>query len=197
MGELGKARVPTEKELKRLLSITKTGQHGRRNVAMLATSYYTGMRAKEISALKISHILDERGKLREECSLSSSMTKGGRCRDVYFTHQTLRQALKEYLDERQADDGFLHPNSALFKSQQGGRFSPNSIQQLLRRLHDRAGLVGGRSHSGRRYFCTSLVEHGVDVRAVQVLMGHASVNMTMQYCSDNPVRLRRIVAELL
>ena len=197
MAKLGKARVPTESERKRLFAVTRADAHGLRNCAMLAVSYFTGMRAKEIASLRIRHVRDENGKLREECRLSCSMTKGGVPRVAYLTHPTLRQALKEYLDERAAQDAMVGDDSALFKSQYGGGFSANSLQQLLRRLHDRAGIVGGRSHSGRRYFCTTLIERGADIRAVQVLMAHASVNMTMQYCNDNPQRLRRIVAEML
>jgi integrase/recombinase XerD len=87
--------------------------------------------------------------------------------------------------------------SPLFKSQKGGSFSPNTMQQLLRRLHDRAGIVGGRSHSGRRWFATELISKGIDIKAVSTLMGHSTVAMTARYAEDNPQRLRRIVAEML
>lgn len=198
MPQLGKARVPTEGELRRLFSVTKAGQHARRNAAMLAVSYRLGLRAKEIAALKVKHVLDENGRLREECGLSSVMTKGGKPRIAYLTHPAVRQALKDYLDERREQEGILfNAESALFKSQKGGSFSPNSLQQLLRRLHDRAGILGGRSHSGRRWFATELISKGVDLKSVSVLMGHASVAMTARYAEDNPQRLRRIVAEML
>jgi integrase/recombinase XerD len=84
----------------------------------------------------------------------------------------------------------------LFVSQKGGAFTPNTIQQLLHRLHARAGIIGGRSHSGRRWFATELISKGVDIKVVSVLMGHSSVAMTAQYAEDNPQRLRRIAANL-
>ena len=198
MAQFGKARVPTDGELKRLFSATKAGQHARRNAAMMSVSYRLGFRAKEIASLRVVDVLDDRGKLREECGLTSSMTKGGKPRVAYLTNQSVRQSLKEYLDERRAQEGMLfNLMSPLFKSQKGGSFSPNTIQQLLRRLHDRAGIIGGRSHSGRRWFATELISKGIDIKAVSTLMGHSTVAMTARYAEDNPQRLRRIVAEML
>ena len=198
MFQMGKARVPTDSELKRLFAVAKTTQHARRNAAMLGVSYRLGLRAKEIASLKVKHVLDENGKLREESGLSCSMTKGGKPRTVYLTNSAVRQSLKVYLDERREREGILfNHESPLFKSQKGGSFSPNTMQQLLGRLHDLAGIVGGRSHSGRRWFATELISKGADLKAVSVLMGHSSVAMTARYAEDNPQRLRRIVAEML
>jgi integrase/recombinase XerD len=197
MTELGKARVPTDSELKRLLSVTRGGNHAKRNMAMLAASYRIGLRAKEIASLCITHVADESGRLREECTLSSSMTKGGKPRTAYLTNPGVKQALRDYLDERREQEGILFNVAApLFRSQKGNHFSPNSMQQLLGRLHERAGVVGGRSHSGRRWFATELISKGIDLKAVSVLMGHSSVAMTARYAEDNPQRLRRIAAEL-
>ncbi len=71
-----------------------------------------------------------------------------------------------------------------------------AMQQLLGRLHRKAGILAGRSHSGRRWFATELIAKGTDLKAVSVLMGHSSVGMTATYAEDNPQRLRRIAAEL-
>jgi integrase/recombinase XerD len=198
MAQIGKARVPTDSELKRLFSITKVGKHARRNAAMLSVSYRLGFRAKEISSLRIKDVLDDQGKLREECGLTGAMTKGGKPRIAYLTNPVVRQSINEYLDERRELEGILfNVRSPLFKSQKGNNFSPNTLQQLLRRLHDRAGIVGGRSHSGRRWFATELISKGIDIKAVSTLMGHSSVSMTASYAQDNPQRLRRIVATLV
>jgi integrase/recombinase XerD len=194
---LGKARVPTESELKRLFGVAKAGNYGRRNAAMLTVSYKLGFRAKEIAALRVKDVLDDNGKLREECGLTGAMTKGDRPRIAYLTNPAVRQSLKEYLDQRQEQEQILfNVEAPLFRSQKGNAFSPNSMQQLLRRLHDQAGIVGGRSHSGRRWFATELISRGIDLKAVSVLMGHSSVAMTGKYAEDNPQRLRRIAAEL-
>ena len=142
-------------------------------------------------------VIDAQGTLRDECSLSAAATKGGRPRIAYLSNPAVRWALKAYLDGRRSAQGLQFDIRApLFASQKGGAFTPNTIQQLLHRLHARAGIIGGRSHSGRRWFATELISKGVDIKAVSVLMGHSSVSMTAQYADDNPQRLRRIAAEL-
>jgi len=198
MSRTGKARVPTEGELKRLGVVTRAGRHAKRNAAMIVVSYRLGFRAKEIAALRIKEVLDSAEKLREECELSKAMTKGGKARMAYLTNSTVKQALRDYLDARREREGILfNVEAPLFMSQKGGHFSPNSMQQLLSRLHHRAGIDGGRSHSGRRWFATELISKGVDLKSVSVLMGHSSVAMTAKYADDNPQRLRRIAAELV
>lgn len=198
MAAHGKARVPTDAELKRLINVTRAAEHAKRNIAILAVSYRLGLRAKEIAALCVRHVLGEDDRIRDECRLSETMTKGGKPRVAYLSNPTLRQALREYMDERQQRQGILFNFEApLFRSQKGNSFSPNSMQQLMRRLHDHAGIPGGRSHSGRRWFATELISKGVDLKAVSTLMGHRSISMTAQYAEDNPQRLRRIAAELV
>ena len=100
MTALGKARVPTEAELKRLFGVTRAGAHAYRNAAMLAVSYRLGLRAKEIAALRVRHVLDPSGRLLDECVLTEAMTKGGKPRVAYLSNPAVRQALRDYLDDR-------------------------------------------------------------------------------------------------
>lgn len=194
----GKARVPTDGERKRLSVMTEAGADGRRNVAILAFSYRLGLRAKEIASLTIRDVIDERGKMRPELTLSHWQTKGGKPRTVYLSNATVKRDLAAHLNARRAaEDVLFNLDAALFKSRKGNHFSPNTMQQLLARLHARAGIQGGRSHSGRRWFATELIAKGVDLKSVSVLMGHSSVAMTAQYAEDNPQRLRRIAADLV
>ncbi|MBR7559538.1 site-specific integrase, partial [Mycobacterium tuberculosis] len=89
------------------------------------------------------------------------------------------------LDERRKEEGILfNQEAALFKSQKGSAFTPNTMQQLFHRLYDLARLPGASSHSGRRTFATNLIERGVDIKAVSTLMGHSSIAMTAQYVED-------------
>ena len=165
---------------------------------MLMVSYKLGFRAKEIAALRICDVLDDRGKLKEEIHLTGKMTKGGKQRVAYLTNPALRSALMAYLTERREQEGSLfNMQAALFKSQKGGAFSPNTMSVLLGHLHEQAGIVGGRSHSGRRWMITECLSKGVDIKSVSVLAGHSDVSMTARYAEANPQRLRRISAELL
>ena len=70
------------------------------------------------------------------------------------------------------------------------------MQMLFKRMYRWAGLDHASSHSGRRTFATSLIERGVDIKAVASLMGHSTVAMTARYVDDNPIRLRRVCEEV-
>jgi integrase/recombinase XerD len=60
-----------------------------------------------------------------------------------------------------------------------------------------AKLQGASSHSGRRTFATTLIEKGMDIKAVSTLMGHSSIAMTAKYVENNPARLKQIVTNLI
>ncbi|WP_460839855.1 tyrosine-type recombinase/integrase [Noviherbaspirillum agri] len=193
----GKAKVLTEQEFKRVLNVVRRLRHAKRNVAMFYISFGLGLRAKEMAALRIKHVLGIDGQLLDEIHLTRTMTKGGKQRVVYLTNQHARRAIREYIDERIEGDGILfNYEAALFRSQKGGHFSANTLQQLFHRLYAWGLMQGASSHSGRRTFATRLIEKGTDIKAVSTLMGHASIAMTAQYVEDNPVRLKQICNEI-
>ncbi|KVN60315.1 tyrosine-type recombinase/integrase [Burkholderia stagnalis] len=194
----GQAKVLTESEFRRVVNAVKKEAHAKRNIALLYCSFGLGLRAKEMASLRIRHVLDDDGKLLDEINLDGSMTKGGKQRHAYLTNTKVSDALRDYLDERRELDGILFNYEApLFRSQKGGLFTPNTLQQLFQRMYSKARLQGASSHSGRRTFATTLIEKGVDIKAVSTLMGHASIAMTARYVEDNPVRLKQISADVL
>jgi integrase/recombinase XerD len=76
-------------------------------------------------------------------------------------------ALPAYLDFRRQDRRcVVAPVSPLFLSNKGNRFTPNSLQQMFKRLYIRAGLEGASSYSERRTFATRLSGKGIDIQAV-------------------------------
>jgi integrase/recombinase XerD len=193
----GQAKVLNERELQRVVNMARKKAHAKRNVALLYCSFGLGLRAKEMAALKVKHVLGVDGDLLEEINLTGAMTKGNKQRHVYLTNQKVVGAIRDFLDERRQLEGILfNHESALFKSQKGSSFSPNSLQQLFHRMFADARLHGASSHSGRRTFATTLIEKGVDIKAVSKLMGHSSIAMTAQYVEDNPVRLKQICTDL-
>lgn len=194
----GKAKVLNEIEFKRLLKVVAAGSNAKRNIALLYFSFGLGLRAKEMSLLKINHVLDETNDcLFEEINLTGNMTKGDKQRHSYLTNPKVQKVLLDYLEERKQDKNIsFNYEAPLFRSQKRNKFSPNALQQLFSQLYKQAGIVGASSHSGRRSFATRLIERGVDIKAVSRLMGHASISMTAQYVEDNPVRLKRIAEQL-
>ncbi|MBU1566544.1 MAG: site-specific integrase [Proteobacteria bacterium] len=186
----GQAKVLFEDEIKRVYAVAASRRHGNRDVAILDFSFRLGLRVKEISALIIDDVVEANGVLRDSFFLTGGQSKGDRGRTIYLSNKKLRKNLESYLDEREDD-----LNRHLFKSQKTA-FSPNTMQMLLKRLYDDAGIKGAKSHSGRRTFATRLIEAGYDIKSVSVLMGHSSIQTTARYISENPIRLGEMVAAL-
>ena len=185
----GQAKVLSADELKRVYAVVQSGNHSKRNVVLLDFSFLLGLRVKEIASLRISDLVDGNGKIVDSFFLTPDQSKGDRGRTIYLTNKKLRKHLKEYLDERN------DCNPMLIRSQKG-KFSPNSLQQLFKRIYRQAGISGAKSHSGRRVFCTRLIEAGYDIKSVSVLMGHSSIQTTARYINENPVKLGEMVAGL-
>lgn len=194
-GTTGKAQVLDKTEIETAISMVKLpaigGRYYQRDSALLATSYYLGLRAKELAGLKISDILDSSGKVLGFINLK--VTKGQKMRTVYIP-DTLRNILSLYLS---TFDKPLKFNEALFRSQKGSNFTPNTMQCLLKRIYVKCSLTNCSSHTGRRSFATRLIEEGADIKAVSSLMGHSSINMTSKYVEDNPIRLARMLNVML
>jgi integrase/recombinase XerD len=197
MNQEKKAPVLTQTQFKLAVASARAHEQGTRNVALLHFSAALGLRAKEMSQLLVRDVLASDGKIKDEVLLTRATTKGGKQRLIYLTNKEVRRALIAYLDERRAAEGGpLQAASALFTSRKGGGFSPNTMQMLFKRIYRVAGLDQASSHSGRRTFATSLIERGVDIKAVSSLMGHSTVAMTARYVDDNPIRLRRVCEEV-
>ena len=197
MNQEKKAPVLSQTQFKSAVASARAHDQGLRNVALLYFSAALGLRAKEMSQLMVRDVLTPDGKVKDEVLLTRATTKGGKQRLIYLTNREVRRALIAYLDERRtAEARLLHPTSALFLSRKGGGFSPNTMQMLFKRMYRTAGLDQASSHSGRRTFATSLIERGVDIKAVSSLMGHSTVAMTARYVDDNPIRLRRVCEDV-
>lgn len=195
MSDEKKAAVLNGAEFRRVLAVAQSGRHGKRNVTLLYFSFSLGLRAKELANLRLFDVLENGLRPKNEILLTSAHTKGGKKRLVYLMNKDARKALIEYVEDRQSDYQFS-AKSPLFKSGKGEAFTPNTLQMLMKRLFKAAGFEDASSHSGRRTFATSLIEGGVDIKAVSKLMGHSTINMTARYVEDNPIRLQRICAHV-
>lgn len=186
----GQAKVLSDDEIKRVYAVAASRRHGKRDVTMLDFSFRLGLRVKELASLRIDNVVESNGKIRDSFFLTADQAKGDQGRTIYLTNKKLRKNLECYLAEREDD-----LNRHLFKSQKNS-FTPNTMQMLLKRLYDKAGIKGAKSHSGRRTFATRLIEQGYDIKSIAVLMGHSSIQTTARYISENPIRLGEMVAGL-
>src|SRR4051812_26867657 len=126
----GQAKVLSDREFNKVVNLARQKPHAKRNVALLYFSFGLGLRAKEMAALKLKHVLDEDGYILDEINLTGSMTKGNKQRHVYLTNPKVVTAICDFVDERKEKDGVLfNREAALFRSQKGSSFSPNTLQQ--------------------------------------------------------------------
>lgn len=194
----GKARVLTLPEFKRAERAAMLTKHPLRNRAMLYLSFALALRACEIRRLRIKDVLLPDGTLREELNLLKHMTKGKKQRHVYLTNKKTRKVLLEYIKhlkhkaENRRVRNVFDVNDYLFPSQKGGEFLPGDIVRVFSMMYKMAGLVGARSHSGRRTFITAKIDEGVDIKAIADIVGHERIQTTIDYHEKNLSRLKKI-----
>lgn len=194
----GQAKVLTPEEFKRLLRYVSTNTYAKRDTLLIYFSFGLGLRAIEMAAIKLRDVILEDGNVIETVSLPR--TKGHKPRDIYLTDPRILKSLLEYIEERksvaESKRQVFSLNQPLFLSQKGSHFTNKTLEKLFRVIYQNAG-INASSHSGRRTFATNLIEQGMDIRAVQVLMGHSNINETAKYVQSNPERLKRITAKAM
>ena len=185
------AQTLNEAQLRRVIQYCRSRRHPTRDETIILTSFYAGLRAKEIAALTVGNVFDEEGNVRSQFILSAEQSKGGQTRTVYL-NQRFRKALLEYSSCIRITD----PQRPLFESQKGGHFSANTMCQLFLDIYKAFGLKDASSHSGRRTYITRLANKGVGVRLLAELAGHSHISTTQRYIDVNSEQLSEAV-ELL
>jgi integrase/recombinase XerD len=182
------ARTLTDKQLKMVLAHCATRRHAARDRCIIMFSFLAGLRAKELAALTVANVKDDKGEMRDEFLLAANQTKGRKARRVYISSR-LKKELEAYLKSVQ-----LRPLcAALFQSQKGAAFSANTMCQLFLNIYSACGIDGASSHSGRRTFITNLAGKGVSVRVLAELAGHSSIAVTQRYIDVNEAQMKAAV----
>jgi integrase/recombinase XerD len=187
------AKLLTEPEFKRLAAVIDSLRYPTRNHTAVALSFYAGLRACEMAALRVGDVFDAEGKPKDTIYLSAAQTKGNDSGTV-LANKRLRTQLTKYAT--------LYPKQVqnlaapLLFSAKGGSFSAQTIVNLFQRLYRLAGIAGASSHSGRRQFVTALADKGINARVVQALARHKHLGTTQRYIDINDNKLRAAV-ELL
>lgn len=141
-----------------------------RDRAIVELFYSSGLRVSELTGLDVGS-LDLRDKLVRV------LGKGRKERIVPIGRKA-HEALLAYLAERTLPDG----NEPLFLNARGGRLTPRSVQRNLKVRLIKAGVIKDISpHALRHSFATHLLDGGADLRAIQELLGHASLSTTQKY----------------
>ena len=173
-------------EVARLLAATTCIKHR----AALSVAYGAGLRVAEIAALKIDDIDSERMLIRVECG------KGGRYRNAMLSPDLLTLLRTWWLEGRR--QGAMLPGGWLFPGQ--NPVKPISTRQLARVVEEAAWTAGLTKrvspHTLRHSFATHLLEDGVDIRVIQVLLGHAKLDNTALYTKVATRTVRTVTSPL-
>ena len=167
----------------------ETGEFGAlRDLAMLELFYSTGMRLSELSGLN----LDRLDLLADQVRV---IGKGHKERLIPVGSRAVT-ALRRYLTAREAVMGTTGGDRrAVFVSRRGRRLAPRSVQRSMHAMFDAVGGDQLRVHSLRHTFATHLLDAGADLRAVQELLGHASLSTTQIYTHTSIERLKKVYHE--
>lgn len=172
-------------------AVDETSKSRERDLAILETLYSTGLRVSELAALNRSQI----DLKRREFMVRG---KGKKPRIVFLSeHAVLR--INEYLKTRQDAFEPLFMNAGRSSSArditkgEGRRLSTVSIETIVRKYAVLSGITKKVSpHTLRHSFATDLLQNGADIRAVQEMLGHASITTTQIYTHLTNRRLREI-----
>ena len=161
---------------------------GQRDRAMLELMYASGLRVSELVGLKTFHLSLNEGVLRV-------MGKGNKERLVPFG-QLAREAIVLYVKDARPDILKGQQTDDLFVTSHGHGMSRVMFWMLVKKYALTAGINSPLSpHTLRHAFATHLLNHGADLRAVQMLLGHADISTTTIYTHVARERLKSLHAQ--
>jgi integrase/recombinase XerD len=181
------AKLLNDTEFKRLTAVINSMRYPTRNHTAMALSFYAGLRACEIAALRVGDVFDDLGGVKDTIYLNSDQTKGADSATALVNSKLKRQLAKF---AKQYPVQISNRSATLLFSAKGGGFTAQTIVNLFKRLYKLAGIDGASSHSGRRQFVTQLADRGINARLVQVLARHKHLSTTQRYIDVNESKLR-------
>jgi integrase/recombinase XerD len=185
-------RVPktlTEAQVEALLGAPDTVTPlGLRDRTMLELIYASGLRVSELVSLKTFNVSMNEGVLRV-------LGKGGKERLVPFG-EVARDWVLRYLAEARAVILQGQQTEDLFVTARGQGMTRVMFWMIVKKYAFAAGIAAPMSpHTLRHAFATHLLNHGADLRAVQMLLGHADISTTTIYTHVARERLRQLHAQ--
>ncbi len=167
--------VLSKKEIGKIIKSTNNLKHK----AILFLIYSAGLRLGELLNLKIEDIDSESKRIHIRQS------KGKKDRYVMLSDKAL-ELLREYFKQ-------YNPKDYLFEGQNGGKYSPKSVQSVFKRSKLKAGIKKKATvHSLRHSFATHLLDEGTDIRYIQELLGHKRLETTQIYTHISSYSIKQI-----
>jgi len=185
----GLPKTLTEEDVEKLLAVPDVADAlGLRDRTMLEVLYASGLRVTELVTLKTVQVSQDMGVVR-------ILGKGSKERLVPLGEEALGW-VKRYLQEGRPQILGRRGNDSLFVTARGAAMTRQSFWHLLKRHARHAGLRGEISpHTLRHAFATHLLNHGADLRVVQMLLGHSDISTTQIYTHVARERLKQLHAK--
>lgn len=172
-----------KEEVEKLLNQPDESDTGIRDRAMLQLLYATGIRVTELVTLKLADVNLETG-------LLTCLGKGSKERSVPFG-KVAEACLRDYLPIR-AKFTKAAPSPYLFVTPKGKPLTRQQFWKAIVEYGEKAGLGHITPHMLRHTFATHLLEHGADLRSVQIMLGHSDVSTTEIYTHVTNDKLKEI-----
>ncbi|MEI6426176.1 MAG: site-specific tyrosine recombinase/integron integrase [Candidatus Absconditabacteria bacterium] len=154
-----------------------------RDEAILHTLYGTGLRVTELIGLK-------RTDIKIDSTQFAIIGKGSKLRSVFTTKQA-RAKIESYLRMRTDDDPYVF--ISMSNNSIGNHLTRNTIEDIVKICAKYANIDKKITpHTLRHSFATSLIKKGADIRAVQTLLGHASITTTQIYTHVDDQHLKKV-----
>lgn len=178
----------TEKDVESLLAAPDIDtSRGARDKAMLETLYASGLRVSELVTLKLPQVSQDMGVVRV-------LGKGSKERLVPLGEEALG-SVRRYIAVSRPVLLAGKSSDDLFVTARGGAMTRQSFWQIIKRYAAQAGLNASISpHVLRHAFATHLLNHGADLRVVQLLLGHSDITTTQIYTHVARERLKQLHA---
>ncbi len=192
---LVEAPVQTGRTAHRAMSPAEESRHGHlrlRDAALLELLYGTGLRVSEACGLDVTDVDRDRYGVP---ILLVRHGKGDKSREVPLGEAADR-ALAAYLPARRVLGAASPYGGPLFVNARGARLTPRSVQRTVKRWTIAGGVhAAATPHALRHSFATHLLDEGVDLRAIQELLGHASLSSTQIYTKVSLDHLMKVYDE--
>ncbi len=182
-------KILTEDDVNALLAAPNVETPlGLRDKSMLETLYASGLRVSELVTMQVTQLSQDMGVVRVVGKGSKERLVPVGEEALIWIRRYMDNARPEILDGRQAD--------ALFITSRGASMTRQAFWYLIRRYAGQAGIRNGISpHTLRHAFATHLLNHGADLRVVQLLLGHADISTTQIYTHVARERLKQLHAK--
>jgi integrase/recombinase XerD len=185
----GLPKTLTEEDVEKLLAAPHIDDAlGLRDRTMLEVLYASGLRVSELVTLKVQQVSQDMGVVR-------ILGKGSKERLVPLGEEALNW-IRRYLKEGRPLIIGQRSSDALFVTARAAAMTRQSFWHLLKRYALQAGLHKPISpHTLRHAFATHLLNHGADLRVVQMLLGHSDISTTQIYTHVARERLKQLHAK--